>query len=267
MKLYVKAFSSYRSDLEELDVKKELKSRYKLDTRRQDAFIHLAILGAQRLYETVEITKDDELFLTSGVGNVDVIQRTNMAVVENNEFIKPFDFINMLGNTTSYYVANSLGVKGKNIFDIADNFTVINSLILIYASLMYSKNEAIFGSIDLVTQPPELIKRVLGVPKEIEVISSVNYQKLSVDSSEAIAELEFDTKIYEKDDLLSLVETNKDRKIYSSMRCHELGYKMNNKFFETDSSYFINQAIENKEDILYIDCFEDRYKTLKVSQL
>jgi len=265
MKLYVKAFSSYRSDEEDIDVKKELKSRYKLDTRRQDTFIHLAILGAQRLREQSEIQEENELFLTSGIGNVDVIQRTNMAVVENKEFIKPFDFINMLGNTTSYYVANSLGVKGKNIFDISDNFTVINTLILIYASLMHSKNEALFGSVDLASEPQEVLKRVLGVDESLELLSSVNYQKLSIDATDALAELEFDTAYYTKEEIVAQIAAAADLQVYTSMRCSELEGERDEKFFETDASYAINRAIKEQRSTLYIDSFNGKYKTLKVS--
>jgi len=267
MKLYIKAISSYRSDEESLDIKKELKSKYKLDTRRQDAFIHLSVFGAQRLKESAEINSDDELFLTSGVGNIDVIARTNMAVVEKGEFIKPFDFINMLGNTTSYYVATSLGVQGKNIFDISDSFPVTNSLILIYASLFNSKKEALFGSIDLIGDSEELIRRVMGLEIDTPVVSSVNYQKLSIDDTKALAALEFDTNYYTRDEVFKIVNENKQRKICSSLRCKELGFLTNDKFFATDASYFINQSIEKKEDILYIDFFEDRYKILKVSML
>lgn len=113
MKLYIKAYSSYEDDVKEFDLKKELKQKYKLDTRRQDTFIHMAVYGAQKLKELTDIDVDDELYITSGLGNIDVLQKTNNYVHHLNEFIKPFDFINMLGNTTSYYVASSLGIKGK----------------------------------------------------------------------------------------------------------------------------------------------------------
>jgi len=267
MKLYVKAISTYRSDRESLDIKKELKRKYKLDTRRQDSFIHLSVFGAQRLKESAEIKKDDELFLTSGVGNIDVIARTNLAVIEKGEFIKPFDFINMLGNTTSYYVATSLGVQGKNIFDISDSFPVLNSLILIYSSLFHSKKEALFGSIDLISESEELIRRVMGIAMDMPVVSSVNYQKLSLQNSDALAELEFSAHSYSKEELLEIVNRNTERTIYKSMRCKEFPFQANDKFFATDASYFINYAISNKEDILYIDFFEGRYKILKVSNL
>lgn len=266
MKLYIKNYSSYKSDIDNIEIKQELKQRYKLDTRRQDDFIHLAVYGAQKLKENIGINIDDELYITSGVGNIDVLQRTNRYVYEENQFIKPFDFINMLGNTTSYYVASSLGVKGKNIFQISDNFTFINSLISIYASILSSKKDAILGSIDLVNDPDEVIKRVLGIGEDTEVVSSVNYQKFSLSDENAIAQVEFDAKIYSLHEIRSLLHKY-DAEAVLSMRCKELEGEKEDKFFETAASYAVNNAIGLNEDLIYIDCFEDKYKTLKLKCL
>jgi hypothetical protein len=266
MKLYVKAFSSYRGDLNAFDVKKELKTKYKLDTRRQDSFIHLAVYGAQLLKDKIEINSNDELYVTSGVGNIDVLQKTNNYVHEEKEFIKPFDFINMLGNTTSYYVASSLGLKDKNAFQISDNFTFINTLVSVCASLNASKKEAILGSVDLSTNPEEVIKRVLGVSEETKVTSGVNYQKLSLSSLGALAEVEFDAKIHSLDEVEALLKKTKS-KVVVSMRCERLDSKKDNEFFETMPSHYLNQAIETKEDLVYVDCFDDRYKIMKVNVL
>ena len=123
MKLYIKATSSYRSDEEELNLKKHLKQEYKLDVRRQDNFMYLAILGAKRLQDNIDICADDELYLTSASGNIDIITKTDAYVYETNQFITPIDFINILSNTTSYYVATSLGLRGKNIFQSCFNWT------------------------------------------------------------------------------------------------------------------------------------------------
>ena len=254
MKLYVKAFSSYRGNLDEFDVKKELKQRYKRDTRRQDSFIHLALYGALQLKDKTDVKIDDELYITSGVGNIDVIQKSNISVNENKDYLKPFDFINMLGNTTSYHVATALGMKGKNIFQISNNFTFINTLISIYASLSISKKEAIFGSVDLATNPQSLIKRVLGLDENVEVLSAVNYQKLSLNKSNAIASIEFDTKIYSLEEVQEIVKKSKSNVMFSSK----------NDFFETMPSYYINAAIESKEELFYIDRCNDKYKIVKV---
>lgn len=254
MKLYVKAISSFKGDFEEFDVKKELKQKYKRDTRRQDKFIHLALWGALRLKDRCAINTDDELYITSGVGNMDIVQKTNEYVNIQKEILRPFDFINMLGNTTSYYVASALGVKGKNIFQISNSFTFINTLISIYASLSISKKEAILGSVDLATNPQSLIKRVLGLNENVEVLSAVNYQKLSLNQDKAIASIEFDTKLYSLEEIKTLVFKSESKVIYAEK----------DKYFETQASYYISRAIEQKENLLYVDSVEDKYKIILV---
>jgi len=255
MKLYVKAFSTYRGDLNTFDVKKELKQKYKRDTRRQDKFIHLALYGALRLKDKVDIGMNDELYITSGVGNIDVVQKANTSVNEEKDYLKPFDFINLLGNTTSYHVATALDMKGKNIFQISNNFTFINSLISIYASLNISKKEAILGSVDLVSTPDEIIKRVLGLEKSRDVMSGVNYQKLSLTPSNAIATVEFDSEIYSKEEIDRAVSKAESRVVFSNK----------GEYFETQASYYLNRAIEQKENLLYIECYKDDYKTMLVN--
>ncbi len=257
MKLYIQNFSSYVEYDEESHLKKVLKQKYGLDTRRQDSFIHLALYGGMLLKEKIKIDEDDELYVTSGVGNIDIVQKTNTYMYEENQPLKLFDFINLLGNTTSYYVAKALEIKGKNIFQISDNFTYINTLISIYASLMNSGKNAIICSIDLSSKPDEITKRVLGINENQEIVSSVNYQKLSLCSKDAIAMIEFDANSYNKNKIEhilpeAVVLTRKNSK---------------EAFFETILSYKINEAVEVKEDKIFIESFEDRYKILKLKIL
>ena len=266
MKLYIKNFSMYRSDDEPIDIKYELKNRYKLDTRRQSDFIHLAVYGAQLLKEKINIDWDDEFYMTSGIGDCDVVQRTNTYINKEKQTVKLFDFINLLGNTTSYYVAKSLGISGKNIFQISDNFTYINSLISIYASMHNSKKNAILCAIDLVSNPKEVSQRMLGIPKEIDTISSVNYQKFSLHRHEAIAEIEFDTKIYTFEELESMGLLENDM-IVLSPRCTKIQKNNQLILFETMASYMLNEAMKKSNDIIYIDCFKEKYKILKLKNL
>jgi len=241
MKLYIKEYSSFVAN-DNIDIKKELKQKYKLDTRRQDKFIHLAVYGGQLLKQKCEIKEDDELYVTSGVGNADIVQKTNTYMYKENKPLKLFDFINLLGNTTSYYVAKSLGMKGKNIFQISDNFTYVNTLISAYASLLSSKKDAIICSIDLVSMPSEIIKRVMGVEEECEVISSVNYQKLSLQSKGAIGEIEFGLD-------------------------EKATHKTEEKPFETYTSHIINNALRDKKELLHVEVFGKRMRTIKVKSL
>ncbi len=224
MKLYLKAYSSF-VDNGLVDIKKELKQKYKQETRRQDKFIHLAVYGAQLLKEKTEIKSDDELYITSGIGDVDIVQKTNTYMYKEKQTLKLFDFINLLGNTTSYYVAKSLGLRGKSIFQISDNATFKNTLISAYASLLGSKKDAIIGSVDLVSEPSEVIKRVLGVKKSAKVQTSVNFQKFSLSAKDAIAEVEFEID-------------------------HEL--MRASKPFETYESYLLNCAVKDGERVIKI---------------
>ena len=241
MKLYIKEYSSY-VDNNELDIKKELKQKYNLSTRRQDKFIHLALYGGQLLKEKIDIKNDDELYVTSGIGNADIVQKTNAYMYKDNKPLKLFDFINLLGNTTSYYIAKSLGMKGKNIFQISDNFTYVNTLISVYASIIESKKDVIICSIDLVSEPSEIIKRVMGLKENCEVLSSVNYQKLSLNPKDAIGEIEFGLDE-------ETVEVQSD------------------KPFETYASYMINCALRDQKDLLHVEIFKNSKRTIKIKSL
>jgi len=241
MKLCIKEYSSFVVN-DDVDIKKELKQKYKIDTRRQDKFIHLALYGGQLLKEKIEIKEDDELYVTSGVGNADIVQKTNTYMYKENQPLKLFDFINLLGNTTSYYVAKSLGMKGKNIFQISDNFTYVNTLISAYVSLLNSKKDAIICSIDLISEPSAIIKRVMGVKEDCKVFSCVNYQKLSLQSDGAIAEIEFGLD-------------------------EEVTKKAEEKPFETYASYMVNQALKEKKDFLHVEVFGSKKRTIKMKSL
>lgn len=263
MKLYINALSSYRSDLEDIDVKKELKQKYKHDPRRQDTFIHLGVLGAYRLKDVANIDPLDELYVTTGIGNTDVLQRLYQYVIKDGNSIKPYDFLNMLGNTTSYYIAKALEIKGKALFQISDNFTYINTLISAYASIKISGKNAIITSCDLVTEPDIVIKSLLGIDEDKKVVSSVNYQRFSLDKKDALAELEFDTNTYTLEEIEKIIH-NSAVKVYASPRCSSINAKKADVFFETIASYTINESIKNLQDMIFCDCFEDKYKILKL---
>lgn len=266
MRLYIKAYSSYRSDLDDVEIKKVLKQKYKYDTRRQDEFIHLAVYGAKLLQEKTHINEDNELYVTSGVGNIDVVQRTNTTVYENHESVKLFDFINLLGNTTSYYIASALKIKGKNIFQISDNFTFINSLISIYSSIKKSKKYAILCAIDVVSKIDEVTKRVMGINENSEVISAVNYQQFSLDATDALAEIEFDATSYTLDEINTFLESTQEE-VKFSFGCKALKPEEALHIFETYPSYIVNSSIKVAEDLIYIDCYEEKYKIIKVKNL
>jgi hypothetical protein len=244
MKLYLHGYSSFLSDGTQ-DIKNILKNKYKVETRRQDAFIHLALYGAELLKEQTQIKEDDELYITSGIGDIDVIHKTNTYMYKENKPLQLFDFINLLGNTSSYYVAKTLGLKGKNIFQISDYFTYYHTLMSAYASICNNQNDVIIGSIDLISTPKNVIKRVLGIDESIEVLSSVNFQKFSLQKQGAIASIEFGINGIEE-----------------SVDCKDGIF-----YFETKMSYMLNQMIQKKSNSILSERIGDRVNFLKVKIL
>ena len=255
MKLYIKEISNYQSDTENIDIKKELKSRYKLDTRRQNQFIHLALIGAERLKEKVNISLDTELYITSNIGNIDVLQKAHSDVYLKGEFVKPYDFINMLGNTTNYYVSASFGIKDKNIFQISDSFSYIHSLISIYGSKYNKSKNVILGSVNLVSNPDIIIKRILGVLKDDILINSSSYQLLSFSNEDSIAELKFDTKIYSKQEIDIIID-NSDKQVV------QLDFSTQMNF-----NSLIYKNITENISVLFIDSYNETYKILELNLL
>jgi hypothetical protein len=262
MKLYIKAISSYRSDKEEINIKQELKKSYKIDVRRKDDFIYAGLYGALRLRDTIEIKRENELYLTSGYGNINILSKIYDDVEENKGTIKLFDFINMLGNTTSFYVATELGIKAKSIFQISDNFTYFNTLVSVYASLCKTKNEAIVGALDIASENEEVLKRVAGIEEQSSITTSVMFQKFSLDATDALCEVEFDTKFYTLEEIQKLLKETTLKTVFST-RCKELDAPKR-AYIETDASSVINESITNKESCLYVECYEKRYKIIQV---
>jgi len=117
-----------------------------------------------------------------------------------------------------------------------------------------------------VSDNEEVIKRLLDLEKSSEVLSSVSYQKLSLNANDALCEVAFDTKFYTLDELNAILKDER-AKIVTSMRCSDLDYETPSAYFETNASYVLNEAITNKEDVVYVECYSDKYKILKIKNL
>lgn len=263
MKLFINNLSSYRSDLEDISIKNELKNKYNHDPRRQDSFIHLGLLGAYRLKEKSDMNESDELYVTSGMGNIEVLMSVYKYAIKGGSNIKPFDFINILGNTTSFYIARALDIKGKTLFQISERFTYINTLIFAYASIKLSNENAVIACCDLATQPDEIIKRVSGVKQELNLVSSINFQRVSLNKEDSIAEIEFDTITYSLNEIREIIN-HADAEVIVSPRCKSLDATRTDVFFETIGSYMINEFIQKQENLIFVDYFDDKYKILRL---
>ena len=68
--------------------------------------------------------------------------------------------------------------------------------------------------------------------------------------------MEFDAKTYSLEEI-------KAQLVYNN---HQIQTSQT-KLFETVASYKVNEAMKNCDDLVYVECFEDRYKILKLKSL
>ena len=100
---------------EEFDVKKVLVETTSKPFRRTDRFIKMALLGAVRAIGNRSLNPQTAIYMASGQGNQAVFNRLRDQQQIYHQPPKPVDFINSLSNTAGFYVAQFLGLHGKNL--------------------------------------------------------------------------------------------------------------------------------------------------------
>jgi hypothetical protein len=94
-------------------LEQELRAVCREHHRRVDRFIQLALLGAARCAAGRRLDADCSLYLGSGVGpegNNIVVQEQ---ICRDHLLPRPFNFVNTLGASATFYVAKDLGLNGQ----------------------------------------------------------------------------------------------------------------------------------------------------------
>ena len=115
--MYVHAVSPFICDpVEDLSVLKEdLKKYTDFFFRRANKFILLSLLGVHRCIMGREIHKSTGVYLATENGNLGDTENVLYQLYDAKSLPKPFNFINTMSNTASFYVAQSLKSLGRSI--------------------------------------------------------------------------------------------------------------------------------------------------------
>jgi hypothetical protein len=114
--MYIVASGGYQKTIKDNpeDLKALLKSHCRTQFRRIDRFIQLALLGSALCVQKRDIAQQCGLYLSSNFGALS----NPIAVFDQifNQKIepKPLNFINTLGNSACFYLANSFALTGIN---------------------------------------------------------------------------------------------------------------------------------------------------------
>ncbi len=111
--LYLYAASQFSHTVEHtlVDLKPLIKQYCGRSFRRIDRFIELALLGAGQCTQQISLSADTRLMLCSDQGAISNPINTLHQLFDQHTAPMPFSFINTLGNSACFYIAQHLGLK------------------------------------------------------------------------------------------------------------------------------------------------------------
>jgi len=268
---------------DELGVKEKWKAVAPKMIRRTDRYIQLSLLGAYAAVGDTKLDVSTALYMASGQGNLAVFKRLRDQRYIHKQPPKPVDFINSLSNTSGFYVAQFFGLHGKNLNVSRQGLVVENILLLAQSDLESGRErEALLGGVDELQEPVDFTRRTLGICDERPLGEGSNWMLLNAKRAEALASLE----VLKQDMDLAMLQNYLHSKTAASIafgqRCERkvieeildvtqlerFEYEMHCDFYETSTLFVLNHFIETGSGVLYyVNCFENRYRVIKVTLL
>lgn len=280
--IYLHAAGSYNiPPASEADTKAELKALTGKVFRRTDHFIQLSLLGAHKAVGTSSLPSDTAVYMTSGQGNLSVFNRVRDQKFLEHQLPKPVDFINMLSNSAGFYVAQHLGLNGKNLFLSHHGFPSEMSIIMAVNDLRLGKvSQALVGGVDEMTPPESLGQKILGICDEMPLGEGSNWLLLNTEGEGALASLEVVPRTMDETELTGFLrDSEPEAMVAFGMRWREeecdallsevarprFAYEAECGFYETNPLFALTHFLQSsKGTLLFADKFEDEYMLIKI---
>ncbi len=130
-------------------LKEELKKYTDYFFRRVNKFIMLSLMGVHKCVHGRTIDHSSAVYLSTENGNLGDTENVLHQIYREDSFPKPFNFINTMSNTASFYVAQSLKTLGRSITVSSKNVSFERGLELarVDFELKHIK-EALIGGVD-----------------------------------------------------------------------------------------------------------------------
>ncbi len=115
--MYIHSFSSYtgKPSVDAQWLKSEIARYSPVSFRRANRFILLTLLGACQCLQGRSLAADTAVYLTTEHGNLGETATVLDEMATDRSLPKPFGFINTMSGTATFYLAQTLGAKGRNI--------------------------------------------------------------------------------------------------------------------------------------------------------
>jgi hypothetical protein len=144
------AFLTAPADVKAL--KEELKRHTDIYFRRVNKFVLLALIGAHRCAHGQRISPDTAIYLATERGNLGDTESVLHQIYRQHSLPMPFNFINTMANTASFYVAQGLNLTGRNLSVSSQNLSFERGLELLKTDMdLQAVRSALAGSVDEAT--------------------------------------------------------------------------------------------------------------------
>jgi hypothetical protein len=191
--MYVHAVTSFICDpIDDLTaLKEDLKKYTDYFFRRVNKFILLSLRGVHQCINNRSIDKSIAVYLATENGNLGDTETVLHQLFMENSFPKPYNFINTMSNTASFYVAQSLKSLGRSITVSSKNVSFERGLELakVDFELKHIK-EALVGGVDeATTSRHEHIKKYGESNHSVKLVEGSSWLYLKAEKEGALGEI------------------------------------------------------------------------------
>jgi hypothetical protein len=145
-------------------LKEELRRHTDTYFRRISKFVVLALIGACSCAARNRLERETAIYLTTENGNLADTESVLSQIYRRHSLPLPFNFINTMANTASFYIAQGLGLCGRNISVSSQNLSFERGLELLKTDMeLRFVRHALIGLVDEATASAPQFEASSGV--------------------------------------------------------------------------------------------------------
>jgi hypothetical protein len=204
------AYITEQSDVKLL--KEELKSHIDTYFRRVSKFVLLALIGACSCADRRPLEQDTAVYLTTENGNLADTESVLSQIYRRHSLPMPFNFINTMANTASFYIAQGLGLCSRNISVSSQNLSFERGMELLKTDMdLGFVRHALIGAVDEATASAFQLASSSGTSNaRINQIDRSCWLYVQSEREGAIGEVTAIRSFKGRDDAMGWLENNPD---------------------------------------------------------
>lgn len=193
-------------------LKEELKRHTDTYFRRISKFVLLALIGACSCAARRPLEQDTAIYLTTENGNLADTESVLSQIYRRHSLPLPFNFINTMANTASFYIAQGLGLCGRNISVSSQNLSFERGLELLKTDMdLGFVRHALIGLVDEATASASQFAASSGVSNaQVNQIDRSCWLYVSAERDGAIGEVSAIRSFKAQDEAILWLEKNPD---------------------------------------------------------